>query len=129
MHAYYVAAKLGLKRIICPESAGVASALGLLVAPGRVDRVATVGFHLDDDDPAALEAVFKRLEEESLSVIAATGLDPASTIFNRLADGRFVGQGFDLVVDLPDGPYTGDRTAIRGALIAAFEKDGGLPPP
>ena len=122
VHAYYVAAKLGIKRIICPQSAGVASALGLLVAPGRVDRVATVGFHLNDDDPGALEAVFARLGEESLAIIAATGLDPASTTFNRLADGRFVGQGFDLVVDLPDGPYDGDREAVRGALIAAFEQ-------
>jgi len=122
VHAYYVAVKLGLKRIVCPDSAGVASALGLLVAPGRVDRVATVGFRLDHDDPAALEAVFARLEEDSLCVIAATGLDPASTEFSRLADGRFVGQGFDLVVDLPDGPYTGGRAAMRAALIAAFEK-------
>ncbi len=122
LHAYYVAAKLGLKRIICPESAGVASALGLLVAPGRVDRVATVGFSLDDDDPAALEAIFARLEEESRAVIAATGLDPASTKFSRLADGRYAGQGFDLVVDLPNGPYGGDRDAVRAALIAAFEK-------
>jgi N-methylhydantoinase A len=122
VHAYYVAAKLGIKRIICPESAGVASALGLLVAPGRVDRVATVGFRLDKDDPAALETVFAGLEAESRAVIAATGLDPASTTFSRLADGRFAGQGFDLVVDLPDGPYDGDREAMRGALIAAFEK-------
>ena len=122
VHAYYVAAKLGLKRIICPESAGVASALGLLVAPGRVDRVATVGFRLNDGAPAELEAVFKRLEEESRAVIAATGLDPATTKFSRLADGRFAGQGFDLVVDLPDGPYTGGRQSVRAALIAAFEK-------
>ena len=120
VHAYYVALKLGLKRIICPESAGVASALGLLVAPGRVDRVATVGFHLDDGDPAELEAIFNRLEDETRVVIAATGLDPATTKYRRLADGRFAGQGFDLVVDLPDGPYTGDT--VRAALIAAFEK-------
>jgi N-methylhydantoinase A len=122
VHAYYVALKLGLGRIICPDSAGVASALGLLVAPGRVDRVATVGFHLNDGNLAELEAVFARLEEETRAVIAATGLDPASTKFTRLADGRFAGQGFDLVVDLPDGPYSGDGEAVRAALIAAFEK-------
>ena len=43
VHAYYVARKLGLRQVICPPAAGVASALGLLVAPARVDRVATVG--------------------------------------------------------------------------------------
>ena len=31
VHAYYVARKLGLRRLICPASAGVASALGLLI--------------------------------------------------------------------------------------------------
>ena len=133
VHAYYVAKKLGLKQIICPASAGVASALGLLVAPGRVDRVATVGFRLDDHDPAELEGVFNTLEDESRDVIAATGLDPASTQFHRLADGRFVGQGFDLVVTLPDGPYTGDRASVRQSLVDAFmagyhEKFGRTPP-
>jgi N-methylhydantoinase A len=39
----------------------------------------------------------------------------------RLADGRFLGQGFDLVVALPDGPYA-DDDATRRALQAAFER-------
>ncbi len=47
VHAWSVARKLGVSRIVCPPSAGVASALGLLVAPARVDRVATVGIRLD----------------------------------------------------------------------------------
>ena len=37
----------GLKRLIAPRAAGVASALGLLIAPARVDRVATVARELD----------------------------------------------------------------------------------
>ncbi len=47
VHAHSVAEKIGLRRVVCPPSAGVASALGLLVAPARVDRVATVGIRLD----------------------------------------------------------------------------------
>src|SRR5207247_4154746 len=39
VHAWGVAHKLGLRQVICPPAAGVASALGLLVAPARVDRV------------------------------------------------------------------------------------------
>ena len=56
VHAYDVARKLGLRQVICPPAAGVASALGLLVAPARVDRVATVGLRLDRDSVAALES-------------------------------------------------------------------------
>ena len=36
VHAYQVAKKLGLHRLIAPPAAGVASALGLLIAPARV---------------------------------------------------------------------------------------------
>src|SRR3989442_9280904 len=122
VHAHGVARKLGLSRVICPPSAGVASALGLLVAPARVDRVATVGIRLDRGDCAGLESAFGALEDEARAVMADTGLKLETARFQRLADGRFLGQGFDLAVALPDGPYDGrDVEATRQALTAAFE--------
>jgi N-methylhydantoinase A len=120
VHAYSVARKLGLARVICPPSAGVASALGLLVAPARVDRVATVGLRLDRDDVGTLETAFRRLEDEARAVLADTGLPLETATVRRLADGRFLGQGFDLVVALPDGPYDAGE-ATRRRLSAAFE--------
>jgi N-methylhydantoinase A len=121
VHAYSVARKLGLTRVICPPAAGVASALGLLVAPARVDRVATVGLRLDRDRIGTLERAFRALEEEARAVIADTGLELETATVRRLADGRFLGQGFDLVVALPDGPYA-DDDATRRALQDAFER-------
>jgi N-methylhydantoinase A len=120
VHAWGVARKLGLGRVICPPSAGVASALGLLVAPARVDRVATVGVRLDRGAGGVLETAFRRLENEARAVMADTGLKLETASVRRLADGRFVGQGFDLVVALPDGPYD-DGEATRRRLLAAFE--------
>ena len=35
VHVWYLAARLGIERVVCPPSAGVASALGLLLAPAR----------------------------------------------------------------------------------------------
>lgn len=122
VHAYYVAKKLGLGKLICPPSAGVASALGLLVAPGRADRVATVGALLDECDLGALEATFNELEREAGEIVRETGLDPDTARYDRLADGRFKGQGFEIVVPLPDGPYDReDDAASRANLRAAFE--------
>jgi N-methylhydantoinase A len=122
VHAYEVGRKLGLREVICPPAAGVASALGLLVAPARGDRVATVGIRLDRGDLADLERAFRRLEDDARAVLAESGLPLDAAMFRRMADGRFLGQGFDLVVELPPGPYDGpDAAATRRALQGAFE--------
>ncbi len=120
VHAWSVARKLGVSRIVCPPSAGVASALGLLVAPARVDRVATIGIRLDQGSVKDLEAAFRRLEEAARAVMTDTGLQLENAVIRRLADGRFMGQGFDLVVSLPDGPYD-PSPETRRRLTAAFE--------
>jgi N-methylhydantoinase A len=134
VHACAVARKLGIARVVCPPAAGVASALGLLVAPARVDRVATVGLRLDRGDCRDLEAAFCRLEDEARAVLAEGGLPLERATFTRLADGRFIGQGFDLVVPLPDGPYDGPdvegtRTRLQGAFEAAYREKFSLTPP
>jgi len=132
VHAYSVAGKLGIGRVICPPSAGVASALGLLVAPARVDRGATVGIRLDRGSIGELEAGFARLEEQARAVMAETGLKLESATVERLADGRFMGQGFDLVVPLPAGPYEDSepgRAVLRGAFESAYREKFALTPP
>ena len=118
VHAYYVAKKLGLRRLIAPRGAGVASALGLLIAPARVDRVATVAREMEQVVWPDLEATFARLEAGAREVLAATLPDGAAPAIARLADIRCVGQASELVVPLPAGPYT---AASRGALMQAFE--------
>ncbi len=132
VHAWSVARKLGVSRIVCPPSAGVASALGLLVAPARVDRVATVGIRLDEGSVEDLEAAFRRLEDEARAVMADTGLKLENAAIRRLADGRFMGQGFDLVVSLPDGPYDASpetRRRLTAAFETAYREKFALTPP
>ena len=117
VHGYGVAKRLGILRLICPPSPGVASAWGLLVAPARVDRVRTIDFSVPHGALAALEQVFTELEADARGVV--TGTEGGAPTVQRLADGRYVGQGFALVVPLPPGPY--DTDAARAALTASFE--------
>jgi N-methylhydantoinase A len=135
VHAYYVAQKIGVKTIICPPSAGVASAYGLLVASARADRSRTVSIRPASDSLDALEAAFNMLETQAGAALndLAEAFGPSSLM--RQADGRFAGQGFNLSVRLPSGPYTGSKPEeeIRASLIAAFEsayreKFGRTPP-
>ncbi len=127
VHACHVARKLGLRALIAPRAAGVASAFGLLVAPARIDRVATIASGLDQLDWRALEATFTRLESEARKVLSETGLDPATAKITRRADFRYVGQASELVVDLPAGPYTPTSrsefaSAFDAGYVAAFTR-------
>jgi N-methylhydantoinase A len=124
LHGCEVAKRLGIKRVVCPPSAGVASALGLLMAPARVDRVATVAKRLGDIDWTAFEKSFRDLECDAREVIGATLDAKAKVTVARLADLRFLGQGFELVTPLPAGPYakTKSPVAIRKAFLAEYER-------
>ena len=130
VHAWYLAARLGIERVVCPPSAGVASALGLLLAPARADRVATVAESLAGLDWTRFEATFRRLEGECRSVLAHTGLDPDTANVVRSADLRFRGQDFELVVELPEGPYTpASSGGIADAFRVAYERAFSRVPP
>jgi N-methylhydantoinase A len=127
LHAYYVARKLGLSRMIAPRSAGVASALGLIVAPARADRVATIARDLDAVSWPALEAVFAGLETGVSDILRKTLPAAGAPTVQRLADIRYVGQASELVVALPAGPYTpaAQQTlveAFQASYIAAFQR-------
>lgn len=130
LHGPEVARRLGLKRVICPPAAGVASALGLLLAPARVDRVATLAQRLEHLSGATLEARFMALEAEARAIIAETLGPDAAVATQRQADLRFAGQGHELVTPLPAGPYGEDAPA---AIRAVFERAyravfAGVPP-
>jgi N-methylhydantoinase A len=123
LHGCDVARRLGISRVLCPPSAGVASALGLLIAPARVDRSAMIGRTLDAISAEQLEAAFAALEAGAGRVISDT-LDAAGEFsFERSADMRFVGQGFELVVGFPSGPYNrSSLLEIRKAFSDAYRR-------
>lgn len=123
LHGCELARRLGISQVICPPGAGVASALGLLLAPARVDRVATVSRRLDAMDWQALEEQFAALEREAQGVIAATLGNTAALSVRRAADLRFVGQGYELITDLPPGPYgAGAEAGIREVFQSGYER-------
>ncbi len=62
VHAWEVARRLGVQRILCPPGAGAGSALGMLMAPARVDRAASVNALLDGVDWKRIDATFARPE-------------------------------------------------------------------
>jgi N-methylhydantoinase A len=119
VHAYHVAKKLTVKKLICPPAAGVGSAVGLLMVPARIDRVASKLGRLGDMNWQEFEALYQRLEEDGARVLAQTGAIPQQLKIQRLADMRYVGQGSEVVVHLPAGPY---HLRSEMEIGAAFER-------
>jgi N-methylhydantoinase A len=117
VHAWHVARKLGINRLVCPPGAGVGSTIGMLMAPARVDRVASLNVPLADADWQEVARLFSRLHDEATAVVAATGAEHARASVRRLADMRYVGQGSEITVALPDRL---DAASVRAAFEAAY---------
>ncbi len=105
VHAYALAKLLKLKRIICPFGAGVASALGFLVAPPAIDLVRSHVSHLAAVDWMTVEKMFAEMEREARALLVETGAEPARIATRRTSDMRYAGQGFEVNVALPDGAF------------------------
>jgi len=123
VHAWHVARKLGVKRVVCPPGAGAGSTIGMLMAPARVDRVASFTQPLANADMKAAEKIFTALEKEALEVLRLTGADVAARSIKRLADMRYIGQGSEITVAMPSSlAETGVRAAFEEAYKALFAR-------
>ncbi|CAN7720191.1 hydantoinase/oxoprolinase family protein [Rhizobium rhizogenes] len=102
VHAYGIARKLGIKRVICPTGAGVTSAIGLLIAPVAVDLSVSHPMAVDAWDLDGMNRLLDDLAAQGAEVVSAAGI-AKETITNRYTvDMRHVGQGHEITVALPD---------------------------
>ncbi|MBI2880996.1 MAG: hydantoinase/oxoprolinase family protein [Candidatus Tectomicrobia bacterium] len=123
VHAYGVARNLGMKTILVPPSAGVASALGFTLAPFSFDFVRTHVALLSGLPLEVPNALFAEMESEGRKVLAQGGVAPRQITYIRSADMRYKGQGHEVAVLLPPGVWTEDqREEIRRAFHQTYEK-------
>ncbi|MFH1489991.1 MAG: hydantoinase/oxoprolinase family protein, partial [Pseudomonadota bacterium] len=122
VHAYGLAKKLGAPGLIVPPNAGVGSALGFFTAPRAFDLVRSHKAALDEADFAEIENIFMRMQAEGARTLEKAG-SPDRVRFERSLDMRFVGQGAETHVPLPEGDFTGfDRAHIRKRFDDIYEK-------
>ncbi|MBS0518723.1 MAG: hydantoinase/oxoprolinase family protein [Proteobacteria bacterium] len=110
LHAARLAEKLGIADVLIPASAGVGSAVGFLRAPIAFEVVRSRFVRLSTFDPADVNAMFAAMEKEATDVVKLGSGDAPITI-TRSADMRYAGQGHEILVPLPDGPFTADSVA------------------
>lgn len=104
LHAALLARKLGITRLVIPASAGVGSALGFLWAPVAYQTVRSLHQRIANVDHAAIEALLAELTAHADDVVlrAAPG---APLLRQRTVYMRYAGQGHEIAVDLPEGPF------------------------
>jgi N-methylhydantoinase A/oxoprolinase/acetone carboxylase beta subunit len=129
VHGARLARSLGIRRLIVPFSAGVGSALGLLVADPRFDLARTLVVRLADAPWERVNALFDEMEREGAARLRETGLGGAWRT-RRTAEVRYGGQGHDLAVTLPDGRLTaGALAAIERAHAEVYRAHYGYAEP
>jgi len=105
---------LGLPAVLVPRDPGNTSAFGLLAVDVRRDVVQTAVVGHDDLDPTAVSAAYRRLAEQAGAALLRQEFTPADQVFLRSADLRYVGQAFEVRVDVPAGPLS------PATVLAAF---------
>ena len=124
VHAYNVATKLGIPKILIPLQAGVMSAMGLLAAPPAVDLVHTHKVSLEQLDFGILETRFQEMEEEISQLLRQ--VEPVGTInFTHTLDICYAGQGYQISIDLPDDGSSVSREFIWNRFAAEYQEKYG----
>jgi N-methylhydantoinase A len=103
VHAYHLAAKLGVPEVVVPLRAGVLSALGLVIAPVAYDAVRTHRVPLSQVAAEAIEDVFRAMAEDVTRTVRTA--DARGTVaFARAVDVGYIGQGYQVTIPVDHAP-------------------------
>jgi len=122
VHAYGLAKKLGAPKLLVPPNAGVGSALGFFTAPRAFDMVRTHKVALDVADFDEAEKIFKEMEAEGSKTLQKSG-KTENIKFERSVDARFIGQGSETRVAIPESDFTEvQKEEVRRRFDEVYEK-------
>jgi N-methylhydantoinase A len=113
LHAAAVARLLGIPRLIVPQYPGVFSALGLLLADIRVDKVWTQAFRSNDVDASVVNRQFQRITERAVGELRQEGFAGEPEIL-RAINMRYFGQNYEHEVEIDAGEL--DDAALERAF-------------
>ena len=111
LHAARVAEELGIRTILVPPNAGVLSAYGLLTSDFLQYETQTRRIPLGADAPGLVREVFSQLRDQATASFQNLGVT-GKLHFTRSLDMRFIGQAFEITVD------------IEGHTLADLDADG-----
>jgi N-methylhydantoinase A len=117
LHAARLARALGIPKVIVPWGAGVGSAIGLLEANTKLDQSLTRVLTLRGGAEAEISEIYHALAARLTADLRRLGTSSAPQL-TRFAYLRYLGQGHEIRVDLPEFPVGAHSIA---ALTQRFE--------
>jgi N-methylhydantoinase A len=130
VHAYRVAEKLGVRELIAPFAAGVASSIGLLAAPLAFDFVRTAATRVSALDWTLVGRLLQDMEREGRDLLREAGVTDTQIKVERAADMRLIGQAHEITVELPGAaPVAGNEARLEHAFEATYTGLFGRTPP
>ena len=101
LHAARVAEDLNIATVVVPPNAGVLSAAGLLLSDHIHYRARTRRLRVNTETITEIRATAETLQEEARDYLASLGIE-ADARFDRVLEMRYVGQAFEVSVNLGD---------------------------
>ena len=103
LFAAQIALEVGTPYVLVPPYPGIAAAMGLLATDMVYEYAATTYQRLSTLDAAALQRRFEELEEQARVQLADDGIPADRIVIQRIVDCRYLGQGYELRVDVGSG--------------------------
>ena len=104
LFAAQIALEVGTPSVVVPNYPGVTAALGLLATDMVYEYGSTVYERLSRVDAGSLQAAFEELEQQARAQLDEDGVAAEQILVQRVADCRYLGQGYELRVDVDSGP-------------------------
>jgi N-methylhydantoinase A len=115
IHAYGVAERLGLSKVVCPPQAGVLSALGLLAAPISFEFAKTQTAELQDLDSETVNQILETLETLGTRLLRRAGVSEIA--FERSVDMCYSGQGYEVTTPIEIDRFRADQMKELGVAF------------
>ena len=118
-----VCVDLGVRKLIVPRVAATFSAYGLLFSDAIRSYATTAEWLIESGSIDGLNALYDRLQQRAVEALTAQGFAESEIVVAREADVKWVGQSFEIPMDMPSQRLSeDDRVTLEQTFIETYER-------